>query len=206
MAVVGGKGQSLGHLKRAGFTVPDGFVLTTRAYRDFIALNEIQDPLETLARPQIQGESLTFAPAADRIARLFADSRIPATVTSALRKVCNELGVRGMAMAVRSSATAEDLPEHSFAGQHDTFLNVTGFEAILDAVRKCWTSAWSSRALSYRHERAISHTDVAVAVVVQHMVAADVSGVLFTANPVTGERAEMVVNASYGLGEGIVDG
>lgn len=205
-AVVGGKGQSLGHLKRAGFTVPDGFVLTTPAYRDFIALNEIQDRLGTLARPEIRGESLTFAPAADRVARLFADSRIPDTVTSALRKACDEPGMRGTAMAVRSSATAEDLPEHSFAGQHDTFLNVSGYEAILEAVRKCWTSAWSARAMSYRHERAISHTDFGVAVVVQRMVAADVSGVLFTANPVTGERAEMVVNASYGLGEGIVGG
>ena len=206
LAVVGGKGQSLGHLKRAGFTVPDGFVLTTPAYHDFIASNEIQHRLETLARPEIRGESLTFAPAADRIARLFANSRIPDTVASALRKASGEPGTRGVAMAVRSSATAEDLPEHSFAGQHDTFLNVSGFEAILEAVCKCWTSAWSARALSYRHERAISHTDVAVAVVVQRMVTADVSGVLFTANPVTGERAEMVVNASYGLGEGIVGG
>ena len=206
LAVVGGKGRSLGHLKRAGFTVPDGFVLTTRAYRDFIALNEIQDRLETLARSEIRGESLTFAPAADRIARLFADSRIPDTVTSALRKACDEPEVRGVTVAVRSSATAEDLPEHSFAGQHDTFLNVSGFAAILEAIRKCWTSAWSSRAMGYRHERAISHTDIAVAVVVQRMVAADVSGVLFTANPVTGERAEMVVNASYGLGEAIVGG
>ena len=120
LAVVGGKGKSSGHLRRAGFTVPDGLVLTTPAYRDFIAPNEIQDRLETLARPEIRSESLTFAPAADRIARLFADSRIPKTATSALREACDEPGTCGIAMAVLPSATAEDLPEHSFAG-HDAF-------------------------------------------------------------------------------------
>ena len=206
LPVVGGKGRSLGDLRRAGFAVPDGFVLTTRAYGEFIALNEIQERLEPLARPEIRGESLTFDPAAEHIARLMADSRMPAAVTSALRNACDEPPMRGVAMAARSSATAEDLPEHSFAGQHDTFLNVAGFETILEAVRKCWASAWSARALSYRHERAVGHGDIAVAVVVQRMVTADVSGVLFTANPVTGERTEMIVNASYGLGEGIVGG
>ena len=109
-------------------------------------------------------------------------------------------------VAVRSSATAEDLPGASFAGQQDTYLNVVGTDAVLDATRRCWASLWTERAVSYRTTQGIDHAEVALAVVVQRMVDADVAGVMFTANPVTGNRRQLVVDASPGLGESVVSG
>ena len=109
-------------------------------------------------------------------------------------------------MAVRSSATAEDLPGAAFAGQQDTFLDVVGEPALLDAVCRCWASLWSDRAVAYRERRAIDDAAVRMAVVVQRMVPAEVAGVVFTANPVTGDRTELVVDAGLGLGEAVVSG
>ena len=111
-----------------------------------------------------------------------------------------------MPVAVRSSATAEDLPTLSFAGQQDTYLNIRGDDAVLDAVTRCWASLWNPRAVAYRDEHGVSHDDVALAVVVQELVPADASGILFTADPVTGTRTETVINASWGLGEAVVGG
>src|SRR5262249_58256358 len=109
-------------------------------------------------------------------------------------------------VAVRSSATTEDLPEASFAGQQDTFLNVTGNGALLKAVVRCWSSLWTARAIAYRTRNQIEHQGAAVAVVVQEMVASEAAGVLFTANPLTGKRTETVVDATMGLGEALVSG
>ena len=127
-------------------------------------------------------------------------------IVAQIRTAYAELGQDAPAVAVRSSATAEDLPGMSFAGQQDTYLNVRGEEALLDAVRRCWASLWTPRAISYRHQMGVPHDEVAMAVVVQIMVASDVSGILFTANPATGERTEMIVNSSFGLGEAVVGG
>jgi phosphoenolpyruvate synthase/pyruvate phosphate dikinase len=124
---------------------------------------------------------------------------MPASVAAAIRDAYS-----GGPVAVRSSATAEDLPELSFAGQHDSFLNVTGVDAVLDAVRRCWDSLGTERAVEYRARNGI--TDVEMAVVVQELVSADAAGVLFTANPLTGARDELVVNAAWGLGEAVVGG
>ena len=204
LAVLGGKGRSLASLSRAGFKVPDGFHITTHAYASFIESNDLQSRLSDAAVPEVVDGILSFDGAAGRIKRLFAKSVLPPSVAEAIIAAYRPLA--GERVAVRSSATAEDLPQLSFAGQHDSHLNVQGREALLAAVRDCWASLFSPRAMAYRHNMAIEQDAVAMAVVVQRLVEADVAGILFTANPATGERREMVVNGSYGLGEAIVGG
>ena len=193
LAVAGGKGANLGELTRAGLPVPPGFVLTTAAYRTYVDRSGIGD--EILA-------PVTRDDAAARIRALFT-APIPEALAEELRAARAELGP---AVAVRSSATAEDLEDASFAGQQDTFLNVRGDDALLDAVRGCWASLWTARAIAYRARRGIDPAEVALAVVVQEMVDADAAGVLFTANPTTGARDEVVIAAAWGLGEAVVGG
>lgn len=178
--VAGGKGANLGELTRAGFPVPPGFVLTTAAYREVVARNGIT------SRDS------------------FAGTEIPDAMVAELLAAHAALGAE--AVAVRSSATAEDLAGASFAGQQDTFLHVVGADALLVAVRGCWASLWNSRAVAYRSRQGIDPATVAIAVVVQRMVDADAAGVLFTANPTNGRRDESVVSAAWGLGESVVSG
>ncbi|OJY47706.1 PEP/pyruvate-binding domain-containing protein [Pseudonocardia sp. 73-21] len=180
--VAGGKGANLGELTRAGFPVPPGFVLTTDAYREFVTVNEIPEN------------------ARDR----FAGAAIPAAMEAELLAAHAALGAD--AVAVRSSATAEDLADASSAGQQDTFLHVVGADAVLVAVRDCWASLWTDRAVAYRARQGIDPASVALAVVVQRMVDADSAGVLFTANPTNGRPDESVVSAAWGLGESVVSG
>ena len=203
---VGGKALSLTKMVSAGFPVPDGFCVTTTAYRQFIADNGLEERIDELARPDIVDGAMTFESSSKAIQDLFkADmsAEIRAEIVSAYT---------GMnAVAVRSSATAEDLPELSFAGQQDTYLNVHGDDAVVAAVKNCWASLWTERTIAYRHEndihdKNIAQSDISMAVVVQAMVPADVSGTLFTANPATGERDEMIINGSFGLGEAVVSG
>ncbi len=201
---VGGKAANLGELRRAGLPVPAGFCLTTQAYRRATApagLENIHSGLAATA-PEDLPELARLAAAA-RALVLAAD--IPADVAEAVRAAYTALGPDAP-VAVRSSATAEDLPFASFAGQQDTFLNVVGADAVLAAVRQCWASLWTDRAVSYRATHGISPAAVSLAVVVQQMVDAAVAGVLFTANPVTGRRHEAVIDASPGLGEAVVSG
>jgi phosphohistidine swiveling domain-containing protein len=186
VSLVGGKAANLGRLLRLGLPVPPGFVVTTAAYRAFVAddnLTEV-DPAELRAR--------------------IADAPIPAAISGAVQEAYQRLGASSV--AVRSSATAEDLATASFAGQYDTFLDVTGAEALLQAVRGCWASLWAARAVSYRRERDWDDRELALAVIVQRMVPAEAAGVAFTANPVTGNRAETVISAVRGLGEQLVSG
>jgi pyruvate,water dikinase len=133
-------------------------------------------------------------------------SAIPSSITDAITKAYRNLSAQPIAVAVRSSATAEDLPEASFAGQQETFLNISGDEAVLEAVKKCWASLWTARAIGYRKRQNIDPQSVALAVVVQKLVFAEAAGILFTANPMNGRRDEMVINAAWGLGEAIVGG
>ncbi|MDP9982536.1 pyruvate,water dikinase [Pseudarthrobacter oxydans] len=201
---VGGKAANLGELRRAGLPVPAGFCLTTQAYRRATApagLENIHAGLAETAPEDLPG--LARLAAAARALVLAAD--IPADVAEAVRAAYTALGPDAP-VAVRSSATAEDLPFASFAGQQDTFLNVVGADAVLAAVRQCWASLWTDRAVSYRATHGISPAAVSLAVVVQQMVDAAVAGVLFTANPVTGRRHEAVIDASPGLGEAVVSG
>ena len=204
--VVGGKGLSLVRMTAAGFPVPPGFVLTTSAYRQFVADNGLQQTIIELAKPAIVGRTTPFDAASERIHALFTETDPTDELKAEIGAAYAAFGQGEPPVAVRSSANAEDLPDLSFAGQHDTYLNVRGVDAVIAAVRNCWASLWAVRAMSYRHENGIAQQAVAMAVVIQPMVAADVSGVLFTANPTTGDRSEMIINASFGLGEAIVGG
>jgi rifampicin phosphotransferase len=193
LSLVGGKGANLVRLLRAGFPVPNGFVVTTAAYHTFL---------------KNAGVSPSDADPAQMRAPMIA-APIPADLSAAIIAAYDRLGAP--AVAVRSSGTAEDLAAASFAGQHDTFLDVSGTEALLDAVRACWASLWSTRAVAYRREHGWGDggeqdRDLALAVVVQRMIPADAAGVAFTANPLTGDRAETTISAVRGLGERLVSG
>ncbi|MCI0395276.1 MAG: phosphoenolpyruvate synthase [Chloroflexi bacterium] len=204
LPVVGGKGANLGEMARAGFPVPPGFCLTTAAFGRFIAqagadwlygrLDQVQaDDLETVR--QI-GQEIR-----DRLQQM----AVPGDVAAAVLATWRGQGEQH-AYAVRSSATAEDLPGASFAGQQDTYLNVCGQAALLEAVRNCWASLFTDRAILYRLQNGFAHRDVQLAVVVQRMVLPDISGILFTADPVTNHRGLATIDASYGLGEALVAG
>lgn len=195
LATAGGKGAALGELLRHGFPVPPGFIVTTDAYRLLLDETGLGAALDGIDQNMADGGALRA---------LFARFGMPAAVRSEIGEAYAALG--GGAVAVRSSATAEDLPGAAFAGQQDTFLNVVGEESVAEAVADCWASLWTDRAIAYRQRRGIDPREVAIAVVVQKMVPADVAGVMFTANPVTGERGEIVVDASRGLGEAVVSG
>ena len=203
---VGGKGRSLAKMAIAGFRVPGGFYVTTTAYRDFVGANDLQARIIELAKPEIGKHTLSFDAASESIQALIVKPELSDEIADELRQAYAALEGDNPPVAVRSSANAEDLPGMSFAGQQDTYLNVRGEKALLAAVRNCWASLWTPRAISYRHQMGIAQDAVAMAVVVQLMVPSDVSGILFTANPATGERSEMIINASFGLGEAVVGG
>jgi len=209
LGLVGGKGANLGELARAGLPVPPGFCVTTAAYRRVTQPTELADVCAALAE--------TDPSDASALATLAARAREVVTAAVVPTEVADSVGAAYRAMtagsenpdppvAVRSSATAEDLPTASFAGQQDTFLNVVGTASVLDAVHRCWVSLWTDRAVTYRAVNGIDHATVELAVVVQRMVDAAVAGVLFTADPVTGRRHRAVVDASPGLGEAVVSG
>ena len=202
----GGKGYFLTRLAGGGFVVPHACILTTNVYRRFVRDTPIASALVDTARPAVVNGMLSFDAAASAIRAMFESGAFPAEVFDVLGEAYADVATGTVPVAVRSSATTEDLPDFSFAGQQESYLNIPSLDTFVTAVRDCWASAWSARALAYRHRVGVDNANVAVAVVVQRMVAADVSGVLFTANPTTGARGEMIVNASYGLGEGIVGG
>ena len=189
----------------AGFNVPRGFLVTTSAYRSFVADNDLQPRIIALARPLAVENRVSFDEASDNLEALFAASDLAPNVVEEVISAYRALG-DALPVAVRSSANAEDLPDLSFAGQQETYLNVRGADQVVAAVQACWASLWTARAINYRHQNGIDQNGVAMAVVVQVMVPSAVSGILFTANPATGERAEMIVNASFGLGEAVVSG
>ena len=242
--LVGGKAANLGELLSAGLPVPEGFCLTTEAYRRAAAgshdgggqpagdqpaehsLAGLHEALNHLAgngtartsaaRTSAAQTNVAQAGTADgglpalaalagRARELIRGTEVPADITAAIEHAYAALGA-DVPVAVRSSATAEDLPTASFAGQQDTYLNVVGAAAVVDAVRNCWASLWTDRSVSYRAELGIDASTVALAVVVQRMVDAATAGVMFTANPLTGRRRQAVIDASPGLGEAVVSG
>jgi pyruvate,water dikinase len=204
LEAVGGKGLSLSKMIQAGLPVPDGFHITTEAYRQFVAANDLQTKILAALAAVDSSLPATLEAASDSISHLFAESKIPNDLIVAITEAYNELNRKSV--AVRSSATAEDLPEASFAGQQETFLNIRGIDALLDAVKKCCASLWTARAIAYRIKNNIDQNTVALAIVVQEMLNAAAAGILFTANPINGRRDEMVINAAWGLGEAIVGG
>ncbi|MGI9262834.1 MAG: PEP/pyruvate-binding domain-containing protein, partial [Woeseiaceae bacterium] len=203
---IGGKGRSLAKMACAGFDVPGGFLVTADSYRKFIADNDLQPRILEQARPYLKSGFPAFDQCSDEIRSLIMQTPLSDTIVADVKAAYAALQDSGLPVAVRSSANAEDLPDFSFAGQQETFLNVRGEDAVVDAVHKCWASLWTAQAISYRHQNGIDQGIVAMAVVVQVMVPSEVSGILFTANPATGERSEMIINASFGLGEAVVGG
>ncbi|MEM7055380.1 MAG: PEP/pyruvate-binding domain-containing protein [Bacteroidota bacterium] len=203
LAHVGGKGANLGELTQAGFNVPTGFCVSTHAFARFMAgvaediyadLNDIAS--DNLAQLRTVGNHVRSA---------LAEYPLPDDVEEAVRQAWTISG-KEHAYAVRSSATAEDLPGASFAGQQDTYLNIRGIDALLSSVKNCFISLFTDRAILYRIQNGFDHQAVALSVVVQRMVQPDVSGILFTADPVTGNRHIISIDASFGLGEALVSG
>jgi len=206
LETVGGKGMSLAKLTNAGLPVPGGFHITTEAYREFVTVNDLQERIKQALYHVVSHQPATLDIASMEIGEHFAESLIPDNLIEDIRQAYRTLPGSNPAVAVRSSATAEDLPDASFAGQQETYLNIRGEEMLLEAVKKCWASLWTPRAIGYRNKNNIDQHTVALAVVVQEMVAAEAAGILFTANPINGRRDEMVINAAWGLGEAIVGG
>ncbi|NUB93679.1 phosphoenolpyruvate synthase [Haloterrigena sp. SYSU A121-1] len=213
---VGGKGASLGELTGAGLPVPPGFVVTAGTYRSFIEDAGIDEELFAAVDVDVD-DSSALADAADRAQELILETPFPDELREEILESYREVGTDGASpsdrgtsrageafVAVRSSATAEDLPDASFAGQQETFLNVTE-EDLLDRVRECWASLFTQRAIYYRQEQGFDHSAVNIAVVVQQMVDAEKSGVMFTSHPSTGDPT-MIIEAAWGLGEAVVSG
>jgi pyruvate,water dikinase len=204
LPLAGGKAANLGELIQARFPVPEGFCVTTGAYGDMAAAADLTDVIDRLATAAADDQAGT-GEVARRARERILSTPMPSAVADAIRSAYGDLGADAP-VAVRSSATAEDLPFASFAGQQDSFLGIVGADAVLDAVRRCWASLWTDRAVAYRTRNHIDHDEVRLAVVVQRMVDAAVAGVLFTADPVTGHRGHTVIDASAGLGEAVVSG
>jgi pyruvate,water dikinase len=212
---VGGKNASLGEmirsLKDEGVRVPDGFATTADAYREYIEANDIGSQLRARLDELDSGEK-SLHQVGTAIRRLFLDGEFPKPIGEAIARAYRELSRRSaideVAVAVRSSATAEDLPEASFAGQQESFLNVRGERRLLDACRRCYASLFTDRAISYRESKGFDHLEVALSVGVQKMVRADLagSGVMFSIYTETGFPDVAVISAAWGLGENVVQG
>ncbi len=215
VGVVGGKNASLGEmlqtLAEAGIRVPDGFATTASAYREFLQANDLEEKMRSHLDDLRDGKE-SLQQAGKAIRRLFRRAEFPEALEDAIRNAYRQLCERykqdEVDVAARSSATAEDLPEASFAGQQETFLNITGVDELLDACRDCYASLFTDRAISYREEQGFEHTQVALSVGVQKMVRADKSGsgVMFTLDTETGFPDVVVINAAWGLGENVVQG
>ncbi len=210
VGIVGGKGANLGEMTRAGLPVPPGFCLTAAAYRAFIQTAGADETIRAILAETRMDDPENVEAQTTRIRDFLRAQPMPREIQTqildAYSRLANELREANLRVAVRSSATAEDLPTASFAGQQDTYLNIRGDDALLEHVKRCWASLWTARAVAYRVKQGFTHEQVALAVVMQAMINSEVAGILFTANPVTNKRDEAVVNASWGLGEAIVSG
>ena len=204
LARAGGKGLNLVRLTRAGFPVPHGFIVPTDAYWSFVTANALTDRIAAAINGLTPGDAAPLEAASAWIRAAFSAGKMPEESEKAIRAAYADL--KDAPVAVRSSATAEDLPDLSFAGQQDTYLNIIGVEALLKAVIDCWASLWTARAIGYRLRNQIAQDQAALAVVVQEMVQSESSGVLFSANPLTGLRSQAVIDATLGLGEALVSG
>ncbi|HDX9576423.1 TPA: phosphoenolpyruvate synthase [Bacillus mobilis] len=206
LSLVGGKGLNLGELSKIqGIQVPEGFCVTTVGYEKAVEQNEeLQTLLQQLTKLKME-ERAQIGEISKQIRETIMAVEIPVDVVEAVAHYLSRFG-NEHAYAVRSSATAEDLPYASFAGQQDTYLNIIGEEAILQHVRKCWASLFTERAVMYRMQNDFEHNQVSICVVVQKMVFPEASGILFTADPVTSNRKVVSIDASFGLGEALVSG
>jgi phosphohistidine swiveling domain-containing protein len=207
LALAGGKAANLGVLTRGGMPVPSGFCILTDAYREAVRRNDLEGKIRAILAGIPRPEPEPLEAAAEKIRAMFLSCRMPEEIAEEIHAAYRALDPAGdAAVAVRSSATAEDLPEMSFAGQQETYLNVIGLDSLLRSVMECWASLWTARAILYRMRNAVPAEGLALAVAVQRMIPSEVSGVLFTANPLSGSRRETVIDATFGLGEALVAG
>ncbi len=204
VGLVGGKGANLGEMTNAGIPVPPGFIVTAAAYFDFVKEAGLQNKIKTLLEPLDVHDSKQLQDIAARVQKLILEARMPEKLESEIKKAYNDMG-KGL-VAVRSSATAEDLPEASFAGQQATFLNIQGEKEVAKAVHDCWASLFGARAIFYRQEQGFDHFKVGIAVPVQRMVQSETAGVMFTVEPTTSDTEKITIEAVLGLGEMIVSG
>ena len=202
--IVGDKGANLGEMTSAKINVPSGFVITADAYRDFLKVNAIDSLIENGIKKSADDEKILLNEA-EHFRGKIKSGKFPEQLENVIREKYFNLG-NNTRVAVRSSATAEDLPDASFAGQQETYLNVQGIESVLNGVRNCYASLWGNRAVSYRFHQGYDQTSVSIAVVIQEMIESEKSGVLFTVNPVNKKENEIQINASFGLGESVVSG
>ncbi|WP_202711478.1 phosphoenolpyruvate synthase [Sporosalibacterium faouarense] len=210
ISLVGGKGANLGELTQKGIQVPPGFCITSNAYNSFIKLSNVEDDIrKIISNIDVENSSDLQIKSLD-VRRLILNAVIPDEIKKEIinkyEEFSNGIGIIEPSVAVRSSATAEDLPEASFAGQQDTYLHVKGNEQLLEHVKKCWASLWTARAIYYREKHNFNHFEVSLCVVIQKMVRSEKSGVIFTVNPVTNNFNEIMINSSWGLGEAVVSG
>ena len=208
--MVGGKGANLGELTQKGLEVPPGFCVTAEAYRYFIEASNLSDIIKEKIMNLNVEDSDELQKVSQEIRNIITEQSIPKDLADEIELAYEEfnskIGVKDGEVAVRSSATAEDLPEASFAGQQDTYLHIRGYGELLNHIRKCWASLWTARAIYYRQKQEFDHFEVALSVVVQKMVNSEKSGVMFTANPITNDSGQVMINASWGLGEAVVSG
>ncbi len=202
---VGGKGANLGEMTKAGFPVPGGFVVTSSAYVHMIEVNNLEDKIKAMLKDLNVEDATALNRASHQVIELIEKSPFPKDIEEQVFKAYDKLGNNPW-VAVRSSATAEDLPEASFAGQQETYLNVRGDASVIVHIRKAWASLFEPRAIYYRVQQGFDHFKVALAVPVQKMVQSDISGIMFSINPVTNDKTHIVIEAVWGLGENIVQG
>jgi len=202
--LVGGKGANLGEITQAQIPVPPGFIVTAPTYSRFLEQSGLRPAIEKLLSPLDYNDSARLQEVSEEIKSLICSAPVPQQIATEIKKAYRQLG--GGLVAVRSSATAEDLADASFAGQQSTFLNVVGEDEVVDAVRACWASLFEARAIFYRADKGFEHMKVAIAVPVQRMVQSSRSGVMFTLEPVSGDRSKIAIEAVFGLGEAIVSG
>jgi pyruvate,water dikinase len=202
--IAGGKGANLAEMTRAQVPVPPGFIITSDAYFHFLKKTGLDGKIRELLEALDVDDTQRLTKVSDKIKEEILSSPIPPEIAREIRQAYKELG--GGLVAARSSATAEDLPEASFAGQQRTFLNVQSEREVLTSVKGCWASLFEARAIFYRQQRGFDHLTVGLAVPVQQMVQSEVSGVMFTVEPLTNDTGKILIEAAYGLGEAIVSG
>jgi len=210
--LVGGKNANLGEMISAGIPVPPGFAVTAYAYRKFIEETGIAEKIYQIIRETVreQNDPKQYEEASKRIRALIESTSMPKEIENAVREayreLCKKLNAERVPVAVRSSATAEDLPDASFAGQQETYLNVVGEDEVIEKTVKCWSSLFTPRAIFYRTQKGFAHEKVFISVGIQKMVNARAAGVMFSINPVTGDPNQIVIEGNFGLGESVVSG
>lgn len=202
--LVGGKGANLGEMTQAGIPVPQGFVVTSNAYYEFVSATGLESKIREILAPVDIDDSAALLRASDLVKNTIMEAKMPDDIAELIKASYIEMG-EGF-VAVRSSATAEDLPDASFAGQQSTYLNVRGADQVVNHVQQCWASLFEARAIYYRVQQNYDHFKVGIAVPVQRMVESESSGVMFTVEPISSDTSKIAIEAIYGLGEGIVSG